>query len=168
MPNAITSLASMVGGRLQSAGMMMVTAESCTGGLVAGAITEIACSSAWFERGYVTYSNEAKQELLGVKAETLATHGAVSEPVAREMAEGALTRSRAQVAVAVTGIAGPDGGTPEKPVGTVCFGWARRSAQGAAAILTETRTETCRFTGDRAAVRRQAIEHALRGVVDAV
>ncbi len=137
---------------LQSAGAMVVTAESCTGGLVARALTEIGGSSAWFERGFVTYSNEAKRDCLGVTAATLAAHGAVSEPVAREMAAGALRASRAQLAIAITGVAGPTGGSPGKPVGTVCFGWA-----------TADRIEatTRRFPGDRAAIRRAAAVFAM-------
>ncbi len=127
----ITALAVDLGARLAARRALCVTAESCTGGLVAGAITDVAGSSAWFDRGFVTYSNEAKMELLGVPAATLAQHGAVSEAIARAMAEGALARSRASVAVAITGIAGPGGGSPEKPVGTVCFAWAVRDAPDA-------------------------------------
>jgi len=152
------ALAAMLGVALRRHGLTAATAESCTGGLVAGAITDIPGSSAWFERGFVTYSNEAKMEMLGVRPETLATHGAVSEATAAEMATGALTHSRADVAVAVTGIAGPDGGNPAKPVGTVCFAWARRNR----AVDTDTR----RFAGDRAAVRAATVEAALRGLID--
>ncbi|MCZ8103381.1 MAG: nicotinamide-nucleotide amidohydrolase family protein, partial [Burkholderiales bacterium] len=115
-----------LGARLLEVGLAVATAESCTGGLVARALTETAGSSAWFERGFVTYSNEAKHEVLGVSDASLRTHGAVSEPVAREMAMGALARSRASLAVAITGIAGPSGAVPGKPVGTVCFGLAMR------------------------------------------
>lgn len=136
---------------------MLATAESCTGGWIAQAVTTVPGASAWFERGFVVYSNAAKEELLGVRPATLAAHGAVSEETVREMAEGALERSRAQVAVAVSGIAGPTGGTPEKPVGTVCLAWAVRSGP--------TRVETRRFSGDREAVRRQAVEAALEGIV---
>lgn len=136
---------------------MLATAESCTGGWVAQAATAIAGSSAWFDRGFVTYSNPAKTDVLGVPAALLARHGAVSEPVARAMAEGALARSRAQVAVAITGIAGPDGGTAEKPVGTVWFAWAMQG-QG-------TRAEQRRFGGDREAVRRQSVAIALEGLL---
>ena len=135
---------------------MLVTAESCTGGWVAQAVTSVAGSSAWFERGYVTYSNAAKREALGVSKRTLERHGAVSEPTAREMARGALRRSRAAFALAVTGIAGPGGGMPGKPVGTVCFAWARGR---------KIRSETRRFLGGRASVRRQSVIHALRGVL---
>jgi nicotinamide-nucleotide amidase len=120
------TLAADLGRRLLARGWRVTTAESCTGGLVAGAITAIAGSSDWFDRGFVTYSNAAKRELLGVPEAVLAAHGAVSEPCAVAMAEGALVRSGAMLAVAVTGIAGPSGGSEEKPVGTVCFAWAQR------------------------------------------
>src|SRR5215831_857510 len=125
MPS-LASLARRVGSRLRRRGLMLATAESCTGGWIAQAVTSVAGSSDWFERGFVTYSNEAKKEMLGVRAATLSRHGAVSEEAAREMASGALKRSGAHVAIAVTGIAGPGGGTREKPVGTVCFAWATK------------------------------------------
>jgi nicotinamide-nucleotide amidase len=150
-------LATRLGGVLEARRWRVSTAESCTGGLVAGAITDVAGSSAWFERGFVTYSNEAKTEMLGVRAETLAAHGAVSEPTAREMVTGALERSTADLVVAVTGIAGPSGGSPEKPVGLVCFAWGRRGG----AIQSCTR----RFAGDRAAVRGAAVAAALDGLI---
>ncbi len=150
------ALAKAIGERLRSAGEELVTAESCTGGWVAQVVTAVAGSSEWFERGFVTYSDASKQELLGVRGETLARHGAVSEETAREMALGALGRSKAGVAVAVTGIAGPSGGSPDKPVGTVCFAWADR--RGA-------RSETRHFSGDRDSVRRQSVVHALEGVL---
>lgn len=137
---------------LLARGWMMAAAESCTGGLVAGACTELAGSSAWFERGFVTYSNAAKAEILGVAYETLERHGAVSEPVAREMAAAAVRRSQAQVAVAVSGVAGPGGGTADKPVGMVCFGYA---------VGKRVMTETCRFPGDRRAVRLASVVHVL-------
>ncbi|GAB4203875.1 MAG: CinA family protein [Tibeticola sp.] len=140
---------------------MLATAESCTGGLIAAACTDLAGSSAWFERGFVTYSNAAKTELLGVDATLIARHGAVSEPVARAMAEGALRHSPAQISIAVTGIAGPTGGSAEKPVGTVWFGWSLRGTGGA----LRTDTEHRHFTGDRAAVRAQTVAHALAGVL---
>lgn len=143
-----------LGRALRAGGWMVATAESCTGGMVARALTEIGGSSEWFERGFVTYSNAAKIDLLGVSAATLQAEGAVSEAVAREMAEGALDHSRSQLALAITGIAGPGGAVPGKPVGTVCFGWA--------AIERVPRTETMHFVGDRAAVRAQAALHALR------
>jgi len=141
--------------KLQKHGWMMVTAESCTGGLIAGACTDLSGSSAWFERGFVTYSNAAKTELLGVPAALIAAHGAVSEPVARAMAEGAVRHAPAQVAVAVTGVAGPTGGSADKPVGTVWFGWH---------VAGHTDTECVHFAGDRAAVRAAAIAHALIGL----
>jgi len=150
-------LAKKLGAALQSRAAVLATAESCTGGWAAQAVTAIPGSSAWFERGFVTYSNAAKMELLGVREATLQTCGAVSEDTAREMALGALQRSAASVALAITGIAGPDGGTAEKPVGTVCFAWARKER----AVKSETR----RFAGDREAVRRQSVEHALRGML---
>ena len=134
---------------------MMATAESCTGGLIAGACTDLSGSSTWFERGFVTYSNAAKTGMLGVDAALIATHGAVSEPVARAMAEGALRRSLAQVSVAVTGVAGPTGGSVDKPVGTVWFGWC---------VNGETTSERQRFDGDRAAVRQATVAHALAGL----
>ena len=155
----IDGLARDLGAVLGARGVMCATAESCTGGLVAGAITAIAGSSGWFERGFVTYTNDAKQELLGVPADVLKAHGAVSESVARAMAEGALARSRAGVAVAITGVAGPGGGTPAKPVGMVCFAWA---ATGAV-----TRVQTRQFAGDRRAVRLACVVAALEGLVEA-
>ncbi|QWE04699.1 CinA family protein [Polynucleobacter sp. JS-JIR-II-50] len=127
-------------------------AESCTGGLVSATLTELAGSSEWFERGYITYSNEAKMECLDVPAQLIESHGAVSEPVAKAMAEGARINSRSNVAISITGIAGPSGGTIEKPVGTVCFGWATEN---------QTLTKTIHFDGDRQAVRQQATEFAL-------
>jgi nicotinamide-nucleotide amidase len=137
---------------LQKNGWMMATAESCTGGLIAGACTDLSGSSNWFERGFVTYSNAAKVELLGVDPALIANHGAVSEPVARAMAEGAVRHAHAQVSVAVTGVAGPTGGSADKPVGTVWFGWC---------VAGQTRSEMQRFDGDRAAVRTQTVAHAL-------
>lgn len=137
----------------------MATAESCTGGLIAAACTDLAGSSQWFERGFVTYSNTAKSELLGVPTELIARHGAVSEPVARAMALGALAHSAAQVAVAVTGVAGPTGGSPDKPVGTVWFGFAWPDPAGLPTPASHT--ETLHFSGDRAAVRAATRDHAL-------
>lgn len=152
-------LARKVGERLKSAGERLVTAESCTGGWVAQAVTAIAGSSQWFERGFVTYSNPSKEELLGVRAATLERHGAVSEETAREMAQGALARSSGSLALAVTGIAGPGGGSPDKPVGTVCFAWSRGK---------NVHTETRHFSGDRDSVRRQSVVYALEGVLRAL
>ncbi len=152
----LTSLAHDVGLALARQGWMMATAESCTGGWIAQVMTDVAGSSAWFERGFVTYSNAAKTEMLGVDPALIERHGAVSEPVVRAMVAGALRLSRAQVAVAVSGIAGPTGGTVEKPVGTVWFAWQR---QGQAEVLQRE----C-FVGDRCDVRAQAVAVALRGV----
>ncbi|RST55867.1 CinA family protein [Variovorax sp. MHTC-1] len=151
------ALAGLLAELLQQKGWMLATAESCTGGLIAGACTELSGSSLWFERGFVTYSNAAKTELLGVDAALIAAHGAVSEPVARAMAEGALARSQAQAAVSVTGVAGPTGGTAEKPVGTVWFGWS---------FAGRVHTERRRFDGDRAAVRAATVRHALQTLVN--
>lgn len=151
-------LAAQVGGVLKSHGMLLTTAESCTGGGVAQAITAVAGSSAWFERGFVTYSNLSKQQMLGVQEATLIAYGAVSEAVVREMAEGALRNSTAQVSLAVSGIAGPDGGTPEKPVGTVWFAWVL--ADG---VTTAARHQ---FSGNRDEVRAQSVRVALQGVLD--
>ena len=137
----------------------MATAESCTGGLIAAACTAVAGSSAWFERGFVTYSNEAKTDLLGVDAALIAEHGAVSEAVACAMAQGAIVRSNAQVAVAVTGVAGPTGGSADKPVGTVWFGWS---------VLGKVQAECQHFEGDRAAVRAAAVQHALMRLAELV
>ena len=143
--------------RLAARGWMLATAESCTGGMIAAACTDLSGSSQWFERGFVTYSNEAKAELLGVPAALIATHGAVSEPVARAMAEGAVARSHAQVGVAVTGVAGPTGGTADKPVGLVWFGWCVNGA---------THSEPRRFDGDRAAIRAATVRHALARLLE--
>jgi len=151
-------LAAQTGGLLKAHGLMLATAESCTGGGVAQAVTEIAGSSAWFERGFVTYSNLSKQQMLGVSDTTLGQYGAVSEAVVREMVAGALHNSQAQLALAVSGIAGPDGGTPEKPVGTVWFAWGIRHG----AIHAQRH----QFAGNRSAVRAQAVRIALQGVID--
>ncbi len=142
--------------RLLARGQMLATAESCTGGMIAAACTELAGSSQWFERGFVTYSNAAKSELLDVPAALIDTHGAVSEPVARAMAEGALRHSAAQAVVAVTGIAGPSGGTPGKPVGTVWLAWH---------VDGRTHSLLQHFAGDRAAVRQAALHCALERLV---
>jgi nicotinamide-nucleotide amidase len=142
-----------LGKALAARGWKVATAESCTGGLIAGAITDVSGSSGWFDRGFVTYSNEAKIEMLGVLAETLAKHGAVSEATAREMAAGALARSAADLAVAVTGVAGPTGGTPDKPVGMVCLAWARRDKP--------VDSVTQYFGGDRQQIRQRTVEAAL-------
>jgi nicotinamide-nucleotide amidase len=153
----VKRLARRIGAALKKRGLLLVTAESCTGGWVAMEVTAIAGSSHWFERGYVTYSNAAKREELGVSEQTLSRHGAVSEETAREMAAGALQHGRGQVALAITGVAGPAGGSRDRPVGTVCFAWAHGSK-----ISSETR----RFDGDRASVRRQSVLRALQGVLE--
>ena len=149
-------LAKRVGAALKRRGLMLATAESCTGGWISEAVTMVPGSSDWFERGFVTYTYISKREMLGVKAATLEKHGAVAEEVVREMARGAIARSHAQIAVAVSGVAGPSGGTPDKPVGTVCFAWSMKGGTLA--------SETKRFAGDREAVRRQSVAHALKGV----
>ncbi|MEZ5661648.1 MAG: nicotinamide-nucleotide amidohydrolase family protein [Burkholderiaceae bacterium] len=141
---------------------MIVTAESCTGGGIARALTETAGSSEWFDSAFVTYSNRAKQRMLGVSATDLADHGAVSEVVARAMAAGALAQSSAQVAISVTGVAGPGGGSPDKPVGTVWFGFARRLADPALPDGIECMAECHRIDGDRSAVRLRTALHAVR------
>ncbi len=161
MPDPVLyRLAEEVGAELKRRSLMLATAESCTGGWVSEAVTMVPGSSDWFERGFVTYTYISKREMLGVKEATLARHGAVSEEVVREMVEGALARSHAQVAVAVSGVAGPSGGTPDKPVGMVCFAWAMKGGA--------PRSEAKRFSGDREAVRRNSVEHALRGVLAAL
>jgi len=153
---SILALSRRTGTALKKRGQTLVTAESCTGGWVAQAVTSVAGSSDWFERGYVTYSNVAKRELLGVSQKILSTKGAVSEETARAMARGALRKGRGSISVAITGIAGPGGGSPGKPVGTVCFAWARGR---------RIRSETRRFRGGRNRVRRQSVLHALHGVL---
>ena len=155
----VVSLAADLGREMCRVGALIATAESCTGGLLARVLTETAGSSEWFERGFVTYSNEAKVDLLGVRLATLQAHGAVSEPVAREMAAGALKHSPAALSLAVTGIAGPGGAAKGKPVGTVCFGWGLSLPGGGpdAFVVSEQR----HFEGDRAAIRRQSAAYAL-------
>lgn len=135
----------------------LATAESCTGGLIAAACTDLDGSSLWFDRGFVTYSNVAKTDMLGVDSALIAQWGAVSEQIARAMAQGAINHSTAQVSVAVTGVAGPNGGTPDKPVGTVWLGWC---------VNGQITTQLCNFEGDRATVRTQTVQHALCGLID--
>ncbi|QOQ82064.1 MULTISPECIES: CinA family protein [Comamonas] len=151
--SGIEELVRQLAARLTEKGWMLATAESCTGGMIAAACTDLAGSSQWFERGFVTYSNEAKTEMLGVPAELIAKHGAVSEEVVRAMAEGAIRHSRAQVSIAVTGIAGPGGGSVEKPAGTVWFSWSLNAEVQSHALLLE---------GGRAQVRRSSVRHALQ------
>ncbi len=152
---------------LRSRGLRLATAESCTGGLIAAVCTSQAGSSEWFERGFVTYSNEAKTELLGVSAALIEQHGAVSESVARAMAEGALLRSNAQITLSVTGIAGPGGATPGKPVGTVWLAICR-SGDEAGSPLLNTTALLCQWNGDRAAVRRQTVLKAIQAMLAAL
>lgn len=152
----IHRLAVQLGQALLERGLRVTAAESCTGGGIAHAITEVAGASNWFDMAFVTYSNEAKIRLVKVQEGLLNTFGAVSEPVAMAMAQGALQEARADIAVAVSGIAGPTGGSAEKPVGTVCFAWATAS---------ELHSETCHFQGERSSVRLQTVEHALAGLL---
>lgn len=158
MDDEMYRLAEEVGNALRQRAMMLVTAESCTGGWVGEAVTAVPGSSGWYDRGFVTYTNAAKQEMLGVAAATLDTYGAVSEQTVREMASGALHNSRAQAALAISGIAGPGGGTAEKPVGTVCIAWALANG-----VVASERRE---FAGDRREVRQQAVERALQGLLE--
>ena len=151
---------------LRARGWRIATAESCTGGRIAGHCTDLAGSSDWFERGFISYSNASKTALLGVDAALIEAQGAVSEPVALAMAEGALRQSRADLAVAVTGVAGPGGGSAAKPVGTVWLAWAWRVGGHAGGQLIQTSTRLQRFDGDRAAVRLATVSAALQGLID--
>jgi nicotinamide-nucleotide amidase len=157
MDNQIHVLAERAGRLTARHKIMLVTAESCTGGWIAEAITSVAGSSGWFERGFVSYSNQAKQDMLGVSSDTLARFGAVSEEVVLEMARGAVQRSKAHLSVAVSGIAGPDGGTADKPVGTVWIAWGQKRGYAEA--------EHCLFSGDRHAIREQTVIRALQGLI---
>ena len=159
--DALTTLATLVGTKLKQRGLMLATAESCTGGWVGQEMTAIAGSSDYYERGFITYSNASKRELLDVPAATIDDFGAVSEETARAMAAGALAHSAAQVAVSITGVAGPTGGSPSRPVGTVCFGWAVKDR-------VAPQSATMRFDGDRDAVRRQSVVFALQGVLERI
>lgn len=154
----INEISVRVGEALQLRGALLVTAESCTGGWVGQVLTSIPGSSLWYERGFITYSNLSKREMLGVNPDTLKEFGAVSVEVAREMARGAIRHSRADVALSITGIAGPGGGSPEKPVGTVCFGWALGAGRVESAIRL--------FAGGREAVRLQAVQASLTGLLE--
>ena len=153
-------LANELGDKLKARGWMLTTAESCTGGWVGHIITALPGSSHWYERGFITYANAAKIEMLGVPAATLAAHGAVSEETASAMAAGALANSHAQAALAITGIAGPGGGTPKKPVGLVCYGWALTNGS--------VMSSTCRLDGDRDEIRSRAVAASLRGLIDLI
>ncbi|MFP1744171.1 nicotinamide-nucleotide amidase [Lonsdalea quercina] len=154
----IFQLSKQVGERLKSRGAHMTCAESCTGGGLAKVITDVSGSSAWFDYGFVTYSNQAKEVLVGVKSETLAEYGAVSGEVVEEMAAGALNKAGADYAISISGVAGPDGGTPEKPVGTVWFGFAVRQGKGFVRRM--------QFDGDRNSVRQQAVQFALETLLN--
>lgn len=154
----LTNLSIQLGHALQKHGYKLALAESCTGGMASAAITEIAGSSDWFDRGFITYSNASKQDLLNVSSNTLAAYGAVSEETAKEMALGALNHSHADVAASITGIAGPTGGSAEKPVGTVCFAWAKKDG------LSETITE--HFIGNRQEIRYQAVIRLITGLIN--
>ncbi len=156
----LETLAKQVGEHLQAVGGVLATAESCTGGWVGEVLTSVPGSSQWYVGGFITYANAAKQGWLGVNADTLIRHGAVSEAVAAEMALGALARSDATLALSISGVAGPGGGTEAKPVGMVCLAWAERGGM----VLTTT----CRFDGDRRAIRARAVAAALRGVIEIV
>lgn len=156
--NELETLAQELGSALLTRGEWLAVAESCTGGWLAQSVTAIAGSSGWFDRGFVTYSNGAKVDMLGVPETTLERHGAVSEATARAMAQGVLAHSRADWAVAITGIAGPSGGSPEKPVGTVCFAWATKEGGCEA--------QTCHFIGERGAVREQSVRFALKALLE--
>lgn len=156
----LVGLARELGDKLRARGWKLATAESCTGGWVGQLVTSLPGSSHWYERGFITYANAAKVEMLGVPAETLAAHGAVSEETAMAMAAGALKQSHAQATLAITGIAGPGGGTPQKPVGLVCYGWAL--ADGTVI------SSTCRLDGDREEIRSRAAAAALRGLIELV
>lgn len=160
LETTINALAEKLGAALKTHGKMLTLAESCTGGMVATAITAIPGSSTWFDRGFVTYSNAAKIEMLGVSAETIDTHGAVSLETAAEMAQGALAHSAAQVSASITGIAGPDGGSTQKPVGTVCFAWAGANIK--------LQTSVQHFQGDRTAVRQQAAIYVMTALLNAL
>ena len=152
----LNEIAAQVGQQLQQHNLLLACAESCTGGGVAHALTEIAGSSAWFECGFITYSNSSKSDLLDISPALIAQHGSVSEEIAAAMAEGALANCAAHVALATTGIAGPQGAVPGKPVGTICFAWSRNG---------KTHTERRQFSGDRQSIRAQTVLHALKGLL---
>jgi nicotinamide-nucleotide amidase len=157
MDDRLAELSQRVGDALRRQNLNLATAESCTGGWAAQVVTHTAGSSGWFERGFITYANDAKTEMLGVAPETLGDFGAVSPETAAEMATGALNNSNAMISLAITGIAGPSGGSPGKPVGTVCFAWCK--------LGLAPETDRCRFEGDREAIRYQAVVFALEGLL---
>ncbi len=162
MEPELVALSEAVGEACRKRGWVVATAESCTGGWAAQVITHTAGSSAWFERGFITYTNTSKADMLGVRMNTITQFGAVSPETAGEMAQGALAHSRASISLAITGIAGPAGGTPDKPVGTVCFAWCWRDTAGNLAAPSRQRRL---FSGDRESIRRQAVIHALTGLL---
>jgi nicotinamide-nucleotide amidase len=163
MERELADLSARIGATCLQGGLLIATAESCTGGWAAQVITHTAGSSAWFDRGYVTYTNAAKTAMLGVQEDTIRTFGAVSLETAAEMATGALENSNAMISLAITGIAGPTGGSPDKPVGTVCFAWCLRDAGGK---LLPPSCERRLFGGDRESIRKQSVIHALSGLLD--
>lgn len=165
MDEELAALSAALGAACRRHGAVIATAESCTGGWASQVITHTAGSSAWFDRGFVTYTNAAKTAMLGVRMDTIEQFGAVSLETAGEMAAGALRHSGATVALAITGIAGPTGGSPEKPVGTVCFAWCRRDAAG---NLQPPSRERRLFSGDRESIRRQSVMHALSGLLQLI
>ncbi len=156
----LLQLAHILGQKLHAKGWMLATAESCTGGWLAQVVTAIPGSSAWFDRGFITYSNMAKQEMLGVRAVTLQAYGAVSEETVREMAAGVLEHSRGHISAGISGVAGPGGGTPKKPVGTVCIAWATGDQAPFSTV--------CRLSGDREEIRSRAVAAALRGLIELI
>lgn len=161
MNSSITSLTQQLAQILLAKGFKIALAESCTGGLLAAQLTSLAGSSDWFERGFVTYSNQAKEESIGVPKELIERYGAVSEEVAKAMAEGVLNHSLAQVSAAITGIAGPGGGSANKPVGMVCFAWGMQVAD-----QIQTRSQTKQFSGDRQSIREQACVYAIESLLE--
>ena len=165
MDTELYQLAEKVAAKLTEAGDRLGTAESCTGGWVAKCMTDVPGSSRWFDRGYVVYNGQAKQQMLGVPAEIIKEHGEVSEAVVRPLAEGVLAKSNASISLSISGIAGPGGGSDEKPVGTVWFAWSRADKVAGVVRGVETTSDTQCFSGDREAVRRQAVIHAMQGVL---
>jgi nicotinamide-nucleotide amidase len=161
MNSSITSLTQQLAQTLLAKGFKIALAESCTGGLLAAHLTSLAGSSDWFERGFITYSNQAKEESIGVPKEAIERYGAVSEEVAKAMAEGVLNHSLAQISAAITGIAGPGGGSANKPVGMVCFAWGIQVDD-----QIQTRSQTKQFSGDRQSIREQACVYAIESLLE--
>lgn len=165
MDETLYELAEQLASRVKASGNVLATAESCTGGWVSKCLTDVPGSSTWFDRGYVVYNAQAKQQMLGVPANILAEHGEVSEAVVRSLAEGVIARSNASVSLAISGIAGPGGGTDDKPVGTVCFAWSIADKVAGVVRGVKTQSETQCFSGGREAVRHQSVMHAMQGVL---